>query len=113
MEYEDSETTSLEYRTVNDRAGGRLQAKYDRQQTGDAEPASAASRAGELNAGQGRVTAMSQRRTTGEAKIGDRVQYHGWASNTGERRRQANAPERVNALHNKGANSRLGKSQVP
>ena len=101
MAEEDGEIPSLKYRTVNDRAGGRLQAKYWTQQIGDAEPANSASREGEPEAPRGRVAAMNQRKMTGTANLWDRVQAHDWASNTGERRRHANPPGRVSGFHNK------------
>lgn len=113
MDDEDCETTSLEYHTANDRAGGRLGAKYERQETRDVMSVSAASRTGDQNPGRTRATAMNQRRATGEAKIGDRVQYHDWASIMGERRRQVNPPGRVSAFHNHRFISQLGRFQIP
>ena len=113
MEAEDSETPSLEYRTINDRAGGRQQAECDRQQTGDAELASAAIRDGGPNAGQERVPAMKQRRTTGESNMGNRGQDQDWGANISERRRQATPRGGVNVFHSKVPSSQLGLFQIP
>ncbi len=70
IEEEEGEIPSLKYRTLNDRAGGRRQAKCYLQQIGDAEQAQSASRKGEPDARQGRVTAMNQRRMTVAANMG-------------------------------------------
>ena len=108
MEEADSETPSLKYRTVNDRAGGGRKAKYYLQPIGDAEPAKSASSESELDARRGRVMAMNQRRMNVAANMGDRVLYHDWVANTGERRRHVNPPGRVNEFHNHVPDSQLG-----
>ena len=113
MEDEDSETTSLEYRTFNYRAGGWLGSKYDTQQIGDAEPANAASRDGELNAGQVRVTAMNQRKTTLAANTGLGSDITIWGSNTGERRWPANPPGPANKFHNMLPNRLVEQFKIP
>lgn len=113
MEDEDSETTSLKYRTVNNRAGGRLPAKYDTQQTGDAKPANLAKANGETTAGQWRVTAMNQRKTTLVADTGDRVQHRDWVSNIGESRRQVNPPGPGSEIHNPLSNKPVEQFRIP
>ena len=107
MDDEDSEATSLECRTVNDRAEGRLGAKYATQQIGDAELACAAIRDGDQNAGHGRVTAMNRSRTTLAAYMRNRIQHHDRGSNTSERRRHIIPGGGVSDLHNQWTTSQL------
>ena len=108
IEEEEVERPSLKYSTLNDRAGGRRQAKYYLQEIGDARPASAVSRTGELNVGRTRAKAMNQRRTTLVANMRNRVQDHYRVSNVGERRRHVNPPGGANELHNHLLISQLG-----